>query len=81
MAKMRTLKIYKAYPFRVYDPAIVRVLSAIDGTSFAQIDRDGGPAPGTLTSWKKKKTRRPQHCTLEAALRAAGKRFGDIVDL
>lgn len=68
-------KIYKAYRFTQRDPAIDLVLRAIGSTPNSQIEKAGGPRAGTIANWRNHKTRRPQHCTLAAALGAKGKHF------
>ena len=70
--KKSTMKIYRAYFFRGADPAIKQVQAFVGNHSLSSIEKDGGPATGTLRNWFKGKTKRPQNATLEAAGRALG---------
>jgi hypothetical protein len=65
------MKRYKTYVFKERDPIIDDTLALID-TTFADISRRSGVAAGTLTNWKKGRTRRPQFCTVAAVGGAAG---------
>lgn len=67
-----TMKIYRAYFFRGQDPAIAEVKAFTQGSTLTAVERNGGPATGTLTNWFNGKTKRPQNATLEAAGRALG---------
>lgn len=63
---------YKAYSFQEYDPAIREVLTALNGQKATMVEQAGGPKAATIRAWRKRKTRRPQHCTLAAALGSQG---------
>ena len=73
-----TMKVYKAYFFRGADPVISElkefVGNATDRKSLSVIEKDGGPAAGTMRNWFTGKTMRPQNATIEAAGRALGMR-------
>ena len=70
---MATMKTYKAYFFRGADPAIAEVKKLVaDKKTLANVEKDGGPAAGTMRNWFNGKTKRPQNATLEAAGRAMG---------
>lgn len=62
---------------RVPDPDFALVLRAIAAKSPSEISRAVGNVVGksTIANWRKGKVRRPQHYTMQAALRAVGKEF------
>lgn len=70
-----TPKKYKTYSFQGQDPMVVKVLSLVDGLTYASISRDSGISTTTLSNWKHRRTKRPQHCTMAATLGAAGYEF------
>jgi hypothetical protein len=65
---------YKAYPFISKDPIInvLRTLKSDTEMTNRQIQDGGGPTTGTLNSWFKGKTRRPQFATVAAAAVSMG---------
>ena len=74
---------YRAYFFRTQDPVIDEIRGemqehfgsrVITRKMMKEIEADGGPAATTVGAWLKRKTRRPQNATIEAAGRAIGKR-------
>ena len=73
-------KIFKTYRFTGQDPAVRKVLRLINDDQTAS--ENSGVGRSTFRSWRRTKdpTRRPQHATLEAAARSAGKKFV-LVDL
>lgn len=66
------MKKYKTYIFADQDPIVKETLSFAD-KSLKQVARDSGISVGTLYNWKRKKTKRPQFCTIQAVGRACGK--------
>jgi hypothetical protein len=68
------MKTYRAYFFRGADPASAEVKKFANGKSLSHVERDGGPAQGTMRNWFNGKTKRPHNATLEAAGRAMGMR-------
>lgn len=84
MAKKRKKKtknnipIYRSYRFSGQDPAVSDVLHMIRDD--VRTHEDSLVSRSTVRNWRSKKTRRPQHATMEAVLRANGKRFviGDL---
>jgi hypothetical protein len=73
--KPRVLKPYGTYKFSGQDPATGKVLDELDGEKISAIASASGVSPSTFMNWRKKKTKRPQFATLNAALRAVGKEF------
>ena len=73
--------IYKSYVFRDKDPMIYDVLDAIrkTGSSYKDVQENGGAKVGTLSNWSHGPTRRPQLTTVRASLRAVGLDLG-VVD-
>jgi hypothetical protein len=71
----RTVRPYKLYKFSGQDPMTSKVLRELDDADFkpAAISRESGVASSTLGNWRKKKTKRPQFATLNAALMVVGK--------
>lgn len=69
-----SLKLYKSYNFRIKDPVIdlMRTAIADTGISYRKIERDSGVTSTTLRNWFHGKTRRPQHATVMAVVRAIG---------
>jgi len=87
MAKRTKRNGYRAPPtYRAYvfpgeqDPAIdqLRTLAekhfghSLKHGDLVEINRDGGPSIGCMDAWFRRKTKRPNHATLEAAGRAMG---------
>lgn len=66
------MKTYKAYPFRSQDPAVSDLFDEIGTATDSEVEKNGGPARGTVRNWRNKKTKRPLNATLEAAGRAMG---------
>lgn len=66
--------LYRSYRFMDKDPIIDRVRTAFQdsGNSYRDIEDLGGPRAGTLSRWFTGGTRRPQFCTVMAALHACG---------
>ncbi len=73
----RVLKPYGTYKFSGQDPAVGKVLGEIDehGEKMSDVSHVSGVALSTMANWRKRKTRRPQFATLNAALRAVGRQF------
>lgn len=71
---MAGLKVYKSYNFRDKDPIIYEIRDAINeaGVSYLFIEQKSGVTTTTLYNWFNGKTRRPQHATVKAVLRAIG---------
>ena len=71
----RTIKPYKLYKFSGQDPMTSKVLRELEDADFkpAAVARESGVASSTLGNWRKKKTKRPQFATLNAALMVVGK--------
>jgi DNA-binding phage protein len=76
------MKAYKSYLFRDKDPVIDLVRTAVDDSkiSYEQISADSGVSSNTIYQWFHGKTKRPQHCTVMAVLRAVGKELV-VVDI
>lgn len=72
MARKST--VYRTYQFKDRDPILDRIAIAIteSGEDISDISEDSGVSTTTLYNWRRKKTRRPQYCTVVATLRAAG---------
>jgi transcriptional regulator with XRE-family HTH domain len=58
-----------------FDPTRDEVLKHLKGLKKAQISRETGISPATIRNWETGKTRRPQHLTMEFALRTRGLGF------
>jgi hypothetical protein len=73
---------YKSYSFVDKDPIIDEVRSVFQaaGVSKQWIEDESGVTSSTLHSWFDGKTRRPQAATINAVLRALGKKLG-VVDM
>jgi len=73
---------YKSYSFVDKDPIIdeVRGVFNASGATYKSIEADSGVTYQTMRNWFEGKTRRPQAATLNAVLRALGKKLG-IVDI
>lgn len=69
--------IYKSYMFKDKDPVIdrLRTLFQDNGITNESVQEAGGPKAATLRAWFEGKTLRPQHATLNAALRTTGHEF------
>lgn len=69
------MKIYKSYMFRSKDPIIDVVRTAVQDSkmSYTEISSASGVSHGTLNNWFTGPTKRPQFCTVNAVMRAAGK--------
>jgi len=67
------------YKFRKteQDPAVDSWRTCMDDTGYdiARIAKESGVSYSTLSNWENGKTKRPQHCTLTAAVRAMGYDF------
>ena len=74
------MKLYRSYMFRSKDPVIDELRTQLQDKlgrpirrkDLMQIEDDGGPTTGCMSSWFFGATRRPQNATVEAAGRAAG---------
>jgi transcriptional regulator with XRE-family HTH domain len=73
---------YKSYSFVDKDPIIDEVRGVFDasGATYKSIEEDSGVTYQTMRNWFEGKTRRPQAATINAVLRALGKKLG-IVDI
>lgn len=71
------MKTYKSYLFRDKDPVIDQVRTAIEdsGVKWAFIEHKSGVTTQTLHNWFSGPTKRPQHATVRAVLRAIGYDF------
>ena len=71
------MKTYNSYLFRDKDPVIDEVRTAIanSGENWSQIERTSGVTRTTLRNWFSGPTKRPQHATVRAVLRAIGYDF------
>lgn len=71
------LKPYKSYVFRNKDPVIDKVRTVVQdsGESYEEIHRASGVSTTALYNWFSGPTKRPQHASLNAVLRALGKQF------
>lgn len=68
------MKIYNSYNFVDKDPVIDQMRTAIQdsGVTFAYIEQKSGVGKSTLHAWFNGRTKRPQHTTVMAVLRAIG---------
>ena len=73
---------YKSYSFTEKDPIIdeVRTVFQDAGVTKQWVEEQSGVTKQTLRNWFDGATRRPQAATVNAVLRALGKKLG-IVDL
>ena len=73
---------YKSYSFLEKDPIIDEVRSVFQdaGVTKQWVADESGVTANTLHAWFDGKTRRPQAATINAVLRALGKKLG-VVDL
>lgn len=73
---------YKSYSFVDKDPIIdeVRTVFQASGVTKQWVEDASGVTSNTLHAWFDGKTRRPQAATINAVLRALGKKLG-VVDL
>jgi hypothetical protein len=73
---------YKSYNFIDKDPMIdeIRTIVEQSGASYKWVHENSNVAVGTLTAWFDGKTRRPQAATMNAVLRALGKKLGIVDD-
>ena len=73
---------YKSYNFTDKDPIIDEVRSVFQdaGVTKQWVADESGVTANTLHAWFDGKTRRPQAATINAVLRALGKKLG-VVDL
>ena len=73
---------YKSYSFVDKDPIIdeVRTVFQDAGVTKQWVEENSGVTAQTLHHWFDGKTRRPQAATVNAVLRALGKKLG-VVDL
>jgi len=60
------------YPYK--DPDMIKVVELLNGQNIADISRRSGVSTSTMYHWRNK-TRRPQHLTMQFALRAMGYDF------
>jgi hypothetical protein len=74
-------RLFGAYKFMSKDPAIDAFKTVVQDRygkvtrkALKEIDAGGGPRVGTMNAWFYGKTKRPQNCTIEAAIRAMGYR-------
>ena len=67
-------RLYKSYNFIDKDPVIYEIRDIIEqqGISHSEIERRSGVTIKTLFQWFHGTTKRPQHATIRAVLRAAG---------
>ena len=72
MAKKFVLREYKGYRVRSYDPAIALILTVQDEKKVksSKLSKETNVSVGTYGNWRRKKTKRPQFCTLVATARA-----------
>lgn len=75
MSKKHALKKYKTYVFKDQDPMVQDVLTMMDGHTYTEISARSGLSRTTLSNWKRKRTQRPQFCTMAAALGVVGMEF------
>lgn len=61
------------------DKMVFRILRLLRGQKTSEIARKSGLSPGTISKWRTRRTRYPQHTSYEMALRAVNYRF-EIVD-
>ena len=73
---------YKSYNFADKDPIIDSVRTVFQDAHVTKqwVEDESGVTSATLHAWFEGKTRRPQAATINAVLRALGKKLG-IVDL
>jgi transcriptional regulator with XRE-family HTH domain len=71
---------YKSYVFRQVDPIVDALQPALRSHKAAELSKLSGVSASTMSNWKKKKTRRPQFCTVTAVALAAGYYGIDFVD-
>jgi hypothetical protein len=73
---------YKSYSFVDKDPIIDEVRTVVQAAHVTKqwIEDESGVTAQTLHAWFDGKTRRPQAATINAVLRALGKKLG-VVDL
>lgn len=73
---------YKSYSFVDKDPIIDEVRTVFQGAQVSKrwVEEHSGVTSTTLHAWFDGKTRRPQAATINAVLRALGKKLG-VVDL
>jgi len=71
MSTKHALKRYKTYMFKDQDPVVSDVLAVL-GDDFAGASEKSGVSRSSFRNWKRKKTKRPQHATMAAALGAEG---------
>jgi transcriptional regulator with XRE-family HTH domain len=73
-SSLKPQALYKSYNFIDKDPIIHQIERLIDdtGISYAEIERRSGVTRMCLNNWFTGKTRRPQHCTIMAVLKAIG---------
>jgi len=66
------IHIYNTYRFKNKDPIIdvLRTIVKDEGLSYAQICREGNMSPTPPYNWFHGKTKRPQHASIKAFVRA-----------
>lgn len=77
LKRTRTPVRYTSYNFIDKDPIIdrLRTLIAHDGWTYSQIHEKSGVTVQTLHNWFSGPTKRPQHATIMAVIRALGYRM------
>ena len=71
-------RIYPHYLFAEHDPVMDQIQTMVDGSnlSTSALAAESGVSAGTLYSWRKRKTKRPQFATVAAIARTLG---GNVV--
>ena len=66
--------IYPSYLFKTHDPVLDQLDTLIQDSdlSHTRIAATSGVSTTTLSNWRKRKTKRPQFCTIVAVARALG---------
>jgi hypothetical protein len=71
---------YKTYVFRQVDPIVDALQPALRSHKSKELQDLSGVSASTMRNWRKRKTRRPQFCTVTAVALAAGYYGIDFVD-
>lgn len=76
--KPRIPTVYRTYSFADEDPILGVMLSLVDDSKLtvAEINERTNVSKATIYNWKKRKTKRPQFCTIAAVAGAVGKSIG-----
>lgn len=71
---MATVSVYKTYRFMDKDPVVdqLRTIFEDEHASYEKVSADSGISATTFYNWFHGKTKRPQHATVVACLRALG---------